>query len=197
MNKKMLLSILIIGVVAVSAGAGTWAYYSDTETSNDNTLTAGTLDLQLDGANGIAGVSISNVAPGDLDVTADTILVSNEGTIDGTLTASVSNVGDSENGCANDAETDDDDTTSNDGYACSDESAEGDLSYEVQVTVTDGGANTYTGYLNPLSVNLVDMDFGTLGADKTITVKYSVDAGADNQIQGDGLIFDIDFSLDQ
>jgi len=32
LNKKMLLSVLIIGVVATVAGAGTWAAFSDSET---------------------------------------------------------------------------------------------------------------------------------------------------------------------
>ena len=41
------------------------------------------------------------------------------------------------------------------------------------------------------------MDFGTLGADQTITVTYAVDTDANNQIQGDSASFDIEFSLDQ
>jgi len=38
-------ALLIIGIV----GGGTWAYFSDTETSSSNQITAGTLDLDLDG----------------------------------------------------------------------------------------------------------------------------------------------------
>lgn len=41
----------MIGVVAVAAGAGTIANFSDTETSTDNTFTAGTMDLEVDGNN--------------------------------------------------------------------------------------------------------------------------------------------------
>ena len=47
LNKKMLLSILMIGMVATVAGAGTWASFSDTGTSSGNTMTAGTLDMVL------------------------------------------------------------------------------------------------------------------------------------------------------
>ena len=46
--KRILVSLSIIGVVAVIAIGGTVAYFRDTETSTGNTLTAGTLDLQID-----------------------------------------------------------------------------------------------------------------------------------------------------
>lgn len=46
--KKILLSLLSIGAVAVVAVAATGAFFSDTETSTGNTFTAGELDLQID-----------------------------------------------------------------------------------------------------------------------------------------------------
>jgi len=46
MNKKLLISLSIIGIVAAIAIGGTIAYFSDVETSTGNTLTAGTLDLR-------------------------------------------------------------------------------------------------------------------------------------------------------
>jgi len=45
--KKILVSLSIIGVVAAIAIGGTIAYFSDTETSVGNTLTAGVLDLKI------------------------------------------------------------------------------------------------------------------------------------------------------
>lgn len=47
MNKKILVRLSIIGVVAAIAIGGTIAYFSDTETSAGNVLAAGTLDLKL------------------------------------------------------------------------------------------------------------------------------------------------------
>ena len=44
--KKALISVMCIGLVAMTAGAGTLAYFSDVETSTGNTFTAGTLDLK-------------------------------------------------------------------------------------------------------------------------------------------------------
>ena len=48
MNKKILLSLCVIGAVAAIAVGGTIAYFSDTETSTGNTFTAGSLDLKVD-----------------------------------------------------------------------------------------------------------------------------------------------------
>ena len=73
-NKKMLLSILIIGVVSVSAGAGTWAYFSDTESDLGNTFTAATLDAVMTGA-----FVFDKVAPGVTKT--ETITVTNNGNI--------------------------------------------------------------------------------------------------------------------
>lgn len=46
--KKILVSILTVGVVGISAFAGANAFFSDTETSTGNVLTAGSIDLQID-----------------------------------------------------------------------------------------------------------------------------------------------------
>jgi len=48
MNKKILISLSIIGAVAAIAIGGTVAYFSDTETSTGNTFTAGSIDLKVD-----------------------------------------------------------------------------------------------------------------------------------------------------
>ena len=48
MNKKILISLSVIGAVAAIAVGGTIAYFSDTETSKGNTFTAGELDLLVD-----------------------------------------------------------------------------------------------------------------------------------------------------
>ena len=91
MDTRILMSILVIGVVAMAAGAGTFAYFSDTEESTGNTFTAGTLDLVLSDwtanvqegknmeAEGGVSFTISNAAPGE---SADVeITLTNEGSI--------------------------------------------------------------------------------------------------------------------
>ena len=47
-NRKLLISLSIIGVAAAIGIGGTFAYLSDTETSSGNTFTAGILDLKID-----------------------------------------------------------------------------------------------------------------------------------------------------
>ncbi len=48
MKKQILMSMMAIGIVALLVGSATFAYFSDTETSGDNTFTAGIFaDLKL------------------------------------------------------------------------------------------------------------------------------------------------------
>ena len=58
MNKKILLGILMIGLVSALAGAGVYAYFSDTETSTENVFTAGEINLSIDPTDGQDVVTI-------------------------------------------------------------------------------------------------------------------------------------------
>src|SRR5664279_5368921 len=46
-NKKILLSLLTVGLLACIAGAGTWAYFQDTVNSTGNQLTTATLTSEF------------------------------------------------------------------------------------------------------------------------------------------------------
>jgi len=50
-NKKILASVFIIGLLAFGLGWGTYSYFSDTEKSTGNVFTAGTIDIAVDGQN--------------------------------------------------------------------------------------------------------------------------------------------------
>lgn len=181
LNKKMLLSVLIIGVVATVAGAGTWAAFSDSETSDGNTFTAGTLDLKLNGLDGITGFSIGDVAS-NAQGNAGTITVKNAGTISGNLVVSSANIVEDENGM-NDAE-----------QAVDSTAADGELGSAITISIYDGANLLYQGSVAGLSdANLVTL----AGAEeKTLTINYAVsDAG--NEIQSDILEFDLAFTLNQ
>lgn len=68
-------SFLIIGIFASLMGAGTYAYFSDTETSTDNTLTAGILDLWINGnTTGTWFVNASELKPGMIKNAAPLLL---------------------------------------------------------------------------------------------------------------------------
>jgi predicted ribosomally synthesized peptide with SipW-like signal peptide len=56
MNKKILISLSVIGAVAAIVIGGTVAYFNDTETSTGNTFTAGSLDLTIDNTSYYNGV---------------------------------------------------------------------------------------------------------------------------------------------
>jgi len=49
--KKVLIALMAVLITVALAGIGTYAYFSDTGTSNGNTFAAGTLDLNVDGGN--------------------------------------------------------------------------------------------------------------------------------------------------
>jgi len=83
--KKILgLTIAVLMVIGL-IGAGTWAYFSDVETSTGNVFTAGTLDLKLTGGTPdndsvIGTFNASTWAPGEN--ISDNLTITNQGTID-------------------------------------------------------------------------------------------------------------------
>jgi predicted ribosomally synthesized peptide with SipW-like signal peptide len=83
MNKKIFLSILTIFSIASMASAGTWAYFSDIETSGSNALTAGTLKLEMQTAKTITGCGDAYLVPGQS--VSYSIPIKNDGTVTGDL----------------------------------------------------------------------------------------------------------------
>jgi spore coat-associated protein N len=75
-------ALLVMGLI----GGGTWAYFSDTEESGGNVLTAGTLDLKLSDADetdedGVTATwSDGNLAPGES--VSGTVTLKNSGTME-------------------------------------------------------------------------------------------------------------------
>jgi len=64
MNKKILASIFVIGMLALAMGYGTYSYFSDTETSTGNVFTAGTVDISVAGANPWTGTyTVADIEP--------------------------------------------------------------------------------------------------------------------------------------
>jgi len=62
--KKLLISIIAIGIVATMLGTGTFSYFSDTETSGVNTFTAGTVNIKVgDNDPWTASYTVANIEP--------------------------------------------------------------------------------------------------------------------------------------
>jgi len=97
--KKILgLTIAIVLIVGVVAG-GTWAYFSDTETTTANTFTAGTIDISLDPTSGQAVATVE----GDLDLKPCQtgyipVSITNDGTNPCEVWKRIANVDNRENG---------------------------------------------------------------------------------------------------
>ena len=81
---KTIIGLTIAFILAVGMiGVGTLAYFTDTETSVGNELTAGILDLKTDDADGVSEtLYATNLAPGDT-VGPSTIQLKNSGSVDG------------------------------------------------------------------------------------------------------------------
>jgi predicted ribosomally synthesized peptide with SipW-like signal peptide len=101
-NKKILLSLLTVGLLAFIASAGTWAYFQDTVNSTGNQLTTATLtsEYSLDAAqstwtsfsanNGLFGpFTVNNLVPDSIPHIIQPIHVRNLGTTDATVTATI------------------------------------------------------------------------------------------------------------
>lgn len=69
----MLLSILIIGTVAVVAGAGTWAQFTAIATSDDNTFTAGQMSISTS-----TTFAQENIYPSQSFLTSPAITIAND-----------------------------------------------------------------------------------------------------------------------
>jgi spore coat-associated protein N len=96
MKKIILLLGALIAVVATLT-AGTWAYFSDTESTASNTITAGILDLTRDGASEVTTAFIDaagydNVSPGDAGEDSTLLANYSTSTASGELDINLGNV---------------------------------------------------------------------------------------------------------
>jgi predicted ribosomally synthesized peptide with SipW-like signal peptide len=64
--KRIIASLAVVALMSLAAVGATRAFFSDTETSEDNVLSAGTLDLTVDGYDDpdVVHIEISDLAPG-------------------------------------------------------------------------------------------------------------------------------------
>lgn len=190
---KKILGLIVVALLVIGlVGGGTYAYFSDVETSEDNTFTAGTLDLSVDTENpwDTTKITASAMKPGDSGVA--TMTLKNEGNIDGTLTVDLTNLVDDPGTTPEPEPTPDN----------------GELSANMDIVLWvdadgDGVKDTgetelYSGKLNEYSGGPYTV--GTLagGATTYVSLSYSINgAEVGNEIQGDISTFDIEFNLEQ
>jgi spore coat-associated protein N len=205
MKRKMLLSIIIIGVVGALISTGVFAYFSDTESSTDNTFTAGTLNLQVGSTDPVTEtITVSDTYGGDSG--SYDWLLKNDGSIAGSLDITFANIVDAENGVnePEEADPDEDGTVASPG-------TDGELAEVLSLTIYidendnntyDVGTDTliYQGFVKPglageqLSNYAMTANYGS-GNDKAVRIEWSIDTGVDDEIQSDSAGFDIEFEL--
>ncbi len=210
MKKKVLLFLLVAAALLGGGYAVTQALFSDTETSGTNTITAGTLDMTVDGNNGTAfeNISVSNVGADGTVSGQKEWVINNTGTVPGTLTFKLTNITNTENDC-NEPEALVDTTCSNPG------AGEGELGDAITtgVQLDADGAGTNSAYQTVVSSNLAtdsqsqyasqwNTNAGALVIPAGGSVKVKMDWANDpasygNEIQSDALTFGVQFDLTQ
>ena len=191
-------ALLVMGLV----GGGTWAYFSDTESSQNNSLTAGTLDLTIGGGNdAVTTFSATAVKPGDNGT--GTAVLANAGSMNGTLGVTFSAVSNTSGGTAE----------FNNGTGDLGGSAEMAVYLDVDQSGTfnggdiglksDGKTYTSAGGLQYASIDsyggkaFAGVETLANGASDNFAVAWRVGADVGNTIQGDAVGFNVIFSLDQ
>jgi spore coat-associated protein N len=180
-NKKIILSILILGTVASMAGAGTFAWFTDSASSNGNSFTAGTLFLNALSAPVVTGNDISGVYPGATGI--ETWNVQNGGNLDGKL-----KIGFVVNTAV-------DHTPESVAIGA----VNNDLNAAINVIVTVGGTQIYDGPLSGLQAAFANFNTPlNHGAAATpVILTWKVPTSIDNGIQGDTTSFSTTFTLVQ
>jgi len=200
--KKILGLTVAAFLVIAFVGAGTWAYFSDTEGSTNNSLTAGTLDLTADGGDTpVTTFAVTGKAPGDSGSGSTTL--ANAGNLNGELDITFSAI------------------TNTGGTGGEFGDSNGNLGAVAEIAVyidVDSSGTWTTGdiglksdgttYNNPTALDYAVIDnYGsdTFDAVETMATSASDDfiilwripTSAGNNIQGDSVSFDVTFTLEQ
>jgi len=192
-------ALLVIGMV----GSGSWAYFSDTESSTNNSLTAGTLDLNINGGNvAVTTFSATAVAPGDSGSGSSTL--ANVGNLSGELDITFSAV------------TNTGGTGGEYGDGVGNLGAVAEIAVYLDVDQSGtwsagdiGLKSDGTTYAFPTALNYATIDsYGSKSYDAVIAnmaasaaynfrVEWRVPTSAGNNIQGDSVSFNVTFTLEQ
>ena len=203
---KIILSLVVIGAVAAIAVGGTMAYFSDTETSTGNTISAGVIDISVDGQNPWNETyleDLTDLKPGDVKYIEFT--VKNEGQnpvvlrkmIDGVVT---------DGGLTTEPECDEANGIWTAPSTCDGGTQDDDLSKAItyEMTVTPEGGSPIVVISEDWNLGLNDvkdlwMPLGTIPAGKTLVVKqsYRLAPETTNWAQGDKITFNIELYAEQ
>jgi len=189
---KTIIGLTIAFILAVGMiGVATFAYFSDTETSAGNQLTAGTLDLKTDNADGVSEtLYATNLAPGDT-VGPSTIQLKNSGSVDGsTLDIEFSYV--ESDGSRNSV-----DKSANDTAAMMEVTT---LSYggsSLLSSVSDANVNGYKDIEDLKNEDLSGQSGINASATENFEIAVQLRSETGNDFQADGITLTMTFTLNQ
>lgn len=192
MKKILISSSIILAAAAIIAG-GTYAYFSDTETSTGNTFTAGSLDLLINGHNSApASIQVSDVKPGDTGSAQGTI--TNGGTVNGGVYLALYGITNNENDKNNpESKINNPAVETGDGDLCR------NLKLDVYVkdqSSSDWGTPVWSPYAGNEQTSFVLFTLAA-GQTKDYKVQYSIASSVGNEIQTDSCGFSYDAVLEQ
>jgi len=207
-RRGVLGGLVTMGAASAAAGAGTVALFTDQETSANNTVQAGTLDLTVNGAGSNAVIDVSNVVPDGSGT--DSTTLRNAGTLPGYLTFGIEGFRTPENG-VNEPESGADDEADpfgqNSGGSHTGELAQ---NLELRVKLVVNGTDQYLighepvngddGYVLASTISLGSYDLGNLQLSAGQSVEFVTDYrvyNAGNEIQSDSVEIEAAFALTQ
>ncbi len=201
--KKIIALAVVASLILALTGGVTWAYWSDTEASTNNSLSAGTLDLDVDGGDvAVTTFSASDKAPGDSGSGSTTL--SNAGSINAELDIAIGII--TNTGGAGGTEFED---GSGDLGGVAEIAVYIDVDQSGSWTAGDIGLKSDATTYNPPTA----LDYATIdsyasdswNAVETLLtpavddfiILWRIPTTAGNSIQGDSTSFDVTFTLEQ
>lgn len=192
---RMLVVVLMLIVSCALIGVGTFALFSDTASSSGNNFAAGNISIDVS-PYGVLPLSYSNLKPGFTEL--NDIEVYNNGSLDGRLYMTISNVANDDNGCTEPEAADGDTSCGGD--------PDGELGSAV-ITMTcptcpgpwgiPPGSYTVSDTVNNLEGVAIDLGVIPAGTSITQYLDFNVPTSIGNEIQSDKVTFDIEWKLVQ
>jgi hypothetical protein len=197
--KKILFSLITIGIVGSFSYFLTQAYFTDKKTSSGNTFAVGTLNLEVGGNSGsnVEPFVISDIGSG-VNSGSKTWKIKNTGSLPGQFSASLDKITNYENGC-NDPEKEVDTTCENPGPN------KGELGKYIKVIYYFNGEKKVESYMTETASIEINNQWNAIdplivlnpGEEAELKMDWVADDNYGNEIQSDSLDFDMSFSLKQ
>lgn len=196
MKRKVLLSVLALVVTIAMVAGISFAYFSDTETSNGNTFTAGTLDLKINGDDvNVVAFNVTNMSPGNQPKRS--YVLENAGSLSGKLNITSIAVGNFENGII-EPEASAGDVTDPLGELGDVVNIRLVVDYGGDGWISTGDVTLYNGKVSAMPGSIIFNE--AMSAGGTVNILALLDWWStpdDNKAQGDSMTIDLTFELTQ